>query len=257
MHIIWGTQDLRDGVDIKSLEFYERLASDSVHPMTSQPAPQEFVEAIQKAREEGAEEAVIITISSAMSSTYQSAEQASMMIDDIPITLVDSRANSMSLGWQVLAAARAREAGGNSQAMVEAAGQVRKNLVTLLYVDTLKYLHRGGRIGGAARLLGTAIDLKPQLYVDHKSGMVEAGARTRTKRRALEGMYQAFFKQLDITKPLHIAVLHGNALEEVQKIADRIRQEHNPVELLVAITSPVLGVHTGPGAVALCGYYGA
>jgi DegV family protein with EDD domain len=251
--VIWGTEELRDQVDIKSTEFYERLVSDPIHPTTSQPPVAAFVRAVRHAQEKGATEAVIFTISSGMSSTYQAAKQIENRLD-IPVHIVDSKANSMSLGWQVLAAAHAREASGDSATMLAAADRVRENLVTLLYVDTLEYLHRGGRISGAARWAGTVLQLKPQLYVDHHTGEIKLAARTRTRSKAMEALYQSFFQQLDVNKPLHVAVMHGNIPEEAQRIADRIQQEYAPVELVVSLTSPVMGIHTGPGAIALCGY---
>jgi len=254
--VVWGAEELRDQIDIKSAAFYERLVSDPVHPTTSQPPPSAFVQAVHQAKESGAQEAIIFTISSGMSSTYQAAKQIETLVD-IPVHIVDSKANSMSLGWQLLAAAHAREEGGDAAAMLTAADRVRENLVTLLYVDTLEYLHRGGRISGAAKWVGTALQLKPQLYVDHHTGEIKAAARTRTRSKAIEALYQSFFQQLDVNKPLHVAVMHGNIPEEAQRIADRIRQEYAPVELVVSLTSPVMGIHTGPGAIALCGYSSA
>jgi DegV family protein with EDD domain len=162
----------------------------------------------------------------------------------------------MSQGWQVLAAARVRDAGGSIQEIVDAAAHVRRHVVTLLYVDTLKYLHRGGRIGGAVRLIGSAINLKPLLKVNHDTGIIESHQRTRTQNRAIEAMYKSFFEQLDLTKPIRVAIMHGNVLEDVKELAERIKREYNPVEMLIGMTSPVMGVHTGPGAIALCGYAG-
>jgi DegV family protein with EDD domain len=251
--VLWGAQELRDRVDIQPTDFYERLASDPVLPTTSQPSPAAFAQAVHYAKENGAEEAIIFTISSGMSSTYQSARQAESLVD-IPVRVVDSRANSMSLGWQVLAAARAREAGGDDDAMITAADGVRENLVTLLYVDTLEYLHRGGRISGVARWVGTALQLKPQLFVDHRTGEIKLASRTRTRSKALETLFQSFFQQLDVSQSLRVAVMHGNIPEEAQALAARIQREYAPVELFVALTSPVSGIHTGPGAIALCGY---
>lgn len=251
--VIWGSEELRDQIDIKPAAFYERLASDPVHPTTSQPPPAAFVQAVHQAKENGAQEAVIFTISSGMSSTYQSARQIETLVD-IPVHIVDSKANSMSLGWQLLAAARTRETGGDAAAMMAAADRVREKLVTLLYVDTLEYFHRGGRISGLAKWAGTVLQLKPQLFVDHKTGEIKLGTRTRTRSKALETLYQSFFQQVDPGQPLRVAVLHGNIPEEAQRIADRIQQEFAPVELVVSLTSPVMGIHTGPGAIALCGY---
>lgn len=257
LYVIWGTEELRDRVDISGEEFYRRLVSDPVHPKTSQPTPEDFAAGIRRLVEGGAEEVVILTISGAMSSTYNAAEQGAARVPGVPIHVVDTRANSMSQGWQVLAAARAREEGGDAQAMIAAADRVRSRLATTLYVDTLEYLHRGGRIGAAARFVGAALNIKPQLYVNHQTGEVEAGPRVRTRRKAVEAMIEAFCGQMDRSRPIRVAVLHGNVPDEVKALAERIRHLLDPVEIVIGLTSPVLGVHTGPGALALCGYYEA
>ncbi|MEA3377325.1 MAG: DegV family protein, partial [Chloroflexota bacterium] len=121
-------------------------------------------------------------------------------------------------------------------------------------LDTMEYLHKGGRIGGATRLIGSLLDIKPLVYVDRETGRVEAAGRVRSRRRGLEALYKRFLDQLDAQKRMHIAVMHGDAPEDAQDIANRIEEEYSPEELLVGITGPVLGVHTGPGAIALCGY---
>lgn len=253
LYLIWGREEFRDRVDITPREFYNRLVFDSVQPTTSQPRLHDFMHAIQQAQADGAEEAVIITISSGMSSTHSVAQQAVRQAQ-IPVHVIDSKANSLSQGFMVLAAARALAAGGDVQAMIAAADHVQRHLVTRLYVDTLEYLHRGGRIGRAAMWLGTALNLKPLLGVDHTTGKIEPQARARSRSKALDIMYEDFFGQMDMSKPLRVGVLHGNVPDEAQAMANRIRREYDPVELLVTMTSPMMGVHTGPGAMALCGY---
>jgi DegV family protein with EDD domain len=140
--------------------------------------------------------------------------------------------------------------------IVAAAGRVRAKTVTLLYVDTLEYLQKGGRISLAARWVGTILDLKPLLHVDHQTGKIEPNSHARTRRQALDKMYTTFFNQMDARQPLHVAVMHGNVPDLARQLADRIREEYQPVEMVTAITSLVMGVHTGPGAMALCGYAG-
>jgi DegV family protein with EDD domain len=256
LYVIWGQQALRDRIDITPQAFYDRLVTDPVHPTTSQPQVNDFVQAFQQAQSDGATEVVVITISSGMSSTHDSAQQAARLVD-LPVHVIDSKANSLSQGWMVLAAAHARAAGGSAQDMIAAAEHVRQNLVTRLYVDTLVYLHRGGRIGRAAMWMGTVLDLKPLLWVDHTTGKIEPRDRARSRAKALDKMIDDFFAQLDTSKPLHVGVLHGNVPEEGAALADRIRREYDPHELIVSMTSPVMGVHTGPGAMALCGYAAA
>lgn len=253
LSVIWGDEQLRDGVDIQAEAFYERLVADPVYPTTSQPTPQDFFAVYENVERQGAREIVVITISSGMSGTYESAKLAAPIID-IPVHVVDSKSNSMSLGWQVLAAARAREAGGDVAAMIAAADAARKTMAYIITLDTLEYLYKGGRIGGASAFIGTLLNFKPQITVNHETGMVEAGRRTRTRQKALQALYDDFFAQLDTRKPMHIAVLHNAALPEAEALAARVQVEFAPRELLISIVSPVLGVHTGPRAVALVGY---
>ncbi len=254
LYILWGDETLRDGVDVSAEDFYARMVSEpGARPKTSLPTPGDFLQAFQAALAKGAKEIVALTISSAMSGTIESARQAAGMIS-APVHLVDSRSNSMSLGWQVLAAARARAEGGDAQAMVAAAERVRRSLVYIIALDTLDYLFAGGRIGGAISFLGQVLKIKPQILVNHQTGKVEAGEPARTRARAIETLYRNFFKRVDSSRPLHIAVLHNAAFGDAEALAELVRQEFSPAELLTSIVSPVLGVHTGPRAIALCGY---
>lgn len=251
--VIWGDEQLRDGVDILPEAFYDRLVTDPVYPTTSQPTPQDFLNIYERVQQQGAQEIVVITISSAMSGTYESAKLAAPIVD-LPVHVVDSKSNSMSLGWQVLAAARAREAGGDVEAMIAAADAARKTMVYIVTLDTLEYLRKGGRIGGASAFIGTLLNFKPQIMVNHETGMVEAGRRTRTRQKAIQALYNDFFDRLNTSKPMRIAVLHNAALPEAEALAARVQAEFAPRELVISIVSPVLGVHTGPRAIALCGY---
>lgn len=253
-YLIWGNQEYRDRIDIQPQEFYKRLGSSHDMPKSSQPVIRDFVRVLEEAVKQGAEEAVIIPLSSQLSGTIESARQAAELVS-IPVHVVDSKTGGMALGWQVLAAARTREAGGDVQQMVAAAERVRKTEQIIFYVDSLEYLHRGGRIGGAARLIGTALNLKPVLYVDHEVGRIEAGEKVRTRRRAFDRIYDLFFEAMDTDCPMHICVIHSNAGELAQAMEQRIREAHNPVELFTTTISPVMGTHIGPGAVGITGYY--
>jgi DegV family protein with EDD domain len=230
------------------------LTQDSIHPTSSQPVVKDFLDCLEQAKEAGAQEAVIITISNQLSGTVKSAQQAGDLVE-MPIHVVDSFSASMGLGWQVLAAARSREAGGSAQEMVEAAGKVKDTLQVIFSVDTLDYLHRGGRIGGAARLVGTALQLKPQLYIDSLTGRIEPGERTRTRKKALERAFQVLCSQLDVDKTVRVAIVHCAAEEDALAMRDRIEQAIQPAELIVTHVTPVIGTHAGPGAIGLIGYY--
>lgn len=251
--IQWGGQILRDRIDLHPEAFYRRLSTDRQFPATSQPAVQDFLRVYRAAVERGAREIVVVTVSGAMSGTCQSACMAAQQVET-PVHVIDSKGLTMSLGWQVLAAARIRAVGGDAQAMIEKMKQVRRKLAMYACLDTMEYLHRGGRVSGAAWLAGMLLNIKPLLYIDHNTGQVEASDRVRNHRKSVELLYQRFFEAVDAGKVLRVAVMHGDAPQEARELADRIQHEFSPAELLVNVTGPVVGIHTGPRALALCGY---
>ncbi len=251
--VVWGNEILRDRIDLSPEEFYRRLEKDSVWPTSTLPSPADFEQVYREAILKGAKEIVVMTVSSAMSGTFQLAEQVGKHMD-VPVHVIDSKGPSMSLGWQVLAAARIRELGGNAAKMIEAAAAVRAKLVLIVCLDTLEYLHRGGRIGNATRFIGGLLDIKPLVEINHITGLVEFCGQARTRKKSIETLIGRFFEKLPSEKPKRVAVLHGGALTDAQALAARIIKEYNPLELLVNITGPVLGIHTGPHALALCGY---
>ena len=251
--IVFGEEQLLDGVDISATEFYERLVSDTTHPTTSQPTPNDVVKVFESARDKGAEAIFCILISSAMSGTYASAEQAAKDFT-IPVEMFDSRNNSMGLGWQIMAAARAREDGGGLKEMTAAAAKVRDKMVYHILLDTIEYLSKGGRIGEAVKLVDSVLQVKPIVTVKPESGTVGLGLPARSRKVGLKNLYKNFFRKVGAEKNLHIAILHNNVPETAEQIAERVRAEYDPTELIIQTVSPILGVHTGPRAVALCGY---
>jgi DegV family protein with EDD domain len=251
--IIFGTQQYLDGVELSAEQFYQRLGQERAHPTTSQPPPGAFLKAYHRAAECGADEILVITISSAMSGTIESAKQAAQEAG-LPVHVMDGRNNSLGLGWQVIAAARAREAGGGLEDMLAAAEHVRTNVVYYISLDTIEYLSKGGRISEAARFLDSIIHIKPLIYVRPETGTVGASIPARSRKSALEGLYKEFTRRFSPGQALHVAVLHNDARPEAEALAERLQQEYAPREMFISIVSPVLGVHTGPKAVALCGY---
>jgi DegV family protein with EDD domain len=244
-----------DGVDITPQEFYERLTTETVRPTTSQPTPKLFLDTFKAAAESGAEQVLVITISSAMSGTIESARQAAVE-SPIPVTIMDGKSNSMGIGWQVIAAARAQENGGSLAEMLDAAEKAQKSMTYYISLDTIEYLARGGRIADAAHFLNSILRIKPMIYVKHETGTVGAAIPSRSRKSAIEDLYKEFFQHIDTALPMHITVLHNNALPEAKDLMERVIRDFSPKEIFISIVSPVLGVHTGPKALALCGYAG-
>lgn len=251
--IVFGEKQYIDGVEMTAAQFYEQLPREKVHPFTSHPTPAAFLEAYREAKRKGAKEIITVTVAAAMSGTIVAAQQAAEQID-IPVHVIDSCSNSMGMGWQIIAAARARESGGGLTDMLAAIEHVRQRIVYYVSLNTLEYLSKGGRIGDAIRLVETVLTIKPLIYVKRENGTVGTSLPARSRKLAIAGLQREFFKNVNIKMPLHIAVLHNNALEEAKVLAQKVIETYNPKELITTIVSPVLGVHTGPQAIALCGY---
>jgi len=251
--IILGDRQYKDGIDLTAEQFYEMLSHSKSFPSTSQPSPQDFTVAINNAADKGYEEALVITISSAMSGTINSAREAAAE-SPIPVHVLDGKNNSMGLGWQVIAAARARDDGGDAAAMIKTAEQVRDHMAYFITLDTMEYLSKGGRIGSATKFLESIIKIKPLISVNPKTGSVTPSIPARSRHNAIDGLMREFSNHVDARHPIHVAVLHNAALDEAQELADRVTRELSPLEIIICITSPILGSHTGPKALALCGY---
>lgn len=252
--LIWGEEQYRDRVDIQPVEFYERFVTDKVRPTTAQASVGDFLGGIQQAIDKGADGAVILTVSSAMSGAYNMALTAAEQAG-IPVRVIDSKGPTMTLGWQVLAAARARDNGADLDEIVKVAANVRASLVQMVAMESLEYLQYGGRIGDAVKWVGNVLKVKPLVAINHETGRVQPVGLARTHTAMVKMLYTKFFERLQGEGKLHIAVLHGNALAEAQKLVDKITNEFHPFEMIVNITGPVLGINTGPDALALCGYY--
>lgn len=248
--LIWGDQTLRDGIDIQPDEFYARIKTAKIMPTTSQVSIP-TMESIFREHVEKGMEVIGIFVSSKLSGTIQSAMQAREMMGAAgeKVHVVDSQSTAMAMGFQVLAAARAIADGAGLADAKAVAEKARDHSGVYFAVDTLEFLHRGGRIGGAQRLLGTALNMKPVLAL--QDGRVEAIERIRTKSKAVDRVIEIVMEKTKGKSPIHLATLHANAPQEAKDLLERASKEMNPVEALFTEVSPVVGNHAGPGVVGL------
>ncbi len=252
LHIIWGDQIYTDGVNITSEQFYQRLVRDPKLPKTSQPAPGEFADKYRIAREKyNADAVVCITISQKLSGTYSSAEAARSLVD-FPVEVVDSLTGSIAMGFVVLTAADVRDQGGSLSEIVKAAQDSALRTQMLFAPNTLEFLHRGGRIGGAKRLIGTALNIKPILHV--KDGGIEALESVRTRKRVVARLVE-IGTQYKGRRPLWLGVPHTNP-PDLQSFLDELQDSIKPDKLITALACSPVGVHIGPETVGLAIMYG-
>jgi DegV family protein with EDD domain len=241
----------RDGVDLTTEQFYPMLSKARNLPTTSQPSIGEFLEVYRPLAGQ-AEAIVSIHISSELSGTVASALAAREMLHDVPVHVVDSRSTSMGLGLIALAAARAAAEGHNAEEVAAVAERLVLRTDVIFVVDTLEYLHKGGRIGGATALLGSLIQIKPILHLD--KGRIAVLDKARSWRKAMDRLMEIVAKRAGSAGSLHASVIHAQANEEAEAIRDRVSGAFRFAELHMAGVSPAIGTHVGPGTVGIAFY---
>ncbi|HEX9384885.1 MAG TPA: DegV family protein [Anaerolineales bacterium] len=250
LSVIWGNEIYRDGVDILPNEFYKRLGESKVMPTTSQVTPAAFQSTFQSLLEQGFD-ILGIFVSSKISGTFQSAVQAREMIAgaEDKIALVDSLWTTMAMGWPVLTAARAAQAGENLTECQKVTESACAHSGVLFIVETLEFMRRGGRIGGGQAFLGTALNIKPVLEM--RDGKIEALERVRTKQKAIQRAVEVVSEQIKGKDLIRLAATHANSEADASFLLESARAELNPIETLCCPLSPVIGTHVGPGTIAL------
>ncbi|MFZ6031344.1 MAG: DegV family protein [Chloroflexota bacterium] len=245
----WDGQSYRDGVDMQPVAFYERLKKSKSMPTSSQVPVAAFEEVFRQLLEQGYD-VLAVTISSRFSGTLDSAVQAkAAMPPDAPIELVDSLSAAGQEGLVVLAAARAAQEGLSLAECKSIAERVQANSGLFLTVETLEFLHRGGRIGGASRFLGTALNIKPIMEI--VEGKISAVERVRTRNKAVARMVELVENRIAGRKPVRLFAVHANAEAEARVMLDQATQKLGAVEGILSDVSPVIGVHVGPGTLGL------
>jgi len=249
--LTWGEERLRDGVDIDPPAFYRRLRAAKVIPTTSQPSAGEFEEFFRQVGA-GADAVVGVFLSSKLSGTVANALAAQAQMPEFTIRVVDSLSTSMGLGFIVLATARAAAAGQSLDEVVATAEEMRDRVHVLFAVDTLEYLYLGGRIGGAKRLLGTALNIKPLLHLEH--GTVEPLCQIRTKRKAVAQMLDVTAERLNGKRMAEAAIIDVGSPEEGDEIVGRVEERFGVSTVYRTTVSPAIGTHAGPGTVGIAFY---
>lgn len=244
----WDGEAYRDGIDITPDEFYTRLSKSSTLPTTSQTPVNDYVNLYQRLLDAGYA-VLAMPISQGISGSYFSAVQAKESFPGAPVEVVDTRLVSMALSFQVLAAARAARDGASLEECKQVAYEAYKHIGVYFVVDTLKYLHAGGRIGGGKRFMGTTLNIKPILEI--RDGKIEAVKSVISISKALEAMVQLVEKDIAGRKPVRVSVFHALAEQKARVLLDDITQRFNADESILSYVSPVVGSHVGPGTLSI------
>lgn len=249
LYVVLPGRSGREGLDVGPEDVARALAVRGQTVSTSRPTPGDFVAAFRRALDQGAERLVSVHLSGELSGTSDAARLAASQIGEHIVTVVDSRSAAMGCGFAVLAAARSAAAGAPAQEVAETARRTAAQTSTFFVVDTLEHLRRGGRIGAAAAVLGSALAVKPVLYV--KEGRVVPLEKVRTAARANNRLVQRAVEAAG-EGPVSIAVHHLAAGERAERLAAELRDRLPALrELHVSELGAAIGAHVGPGAVGV------
>jgi len=245
----FGAEELLDRKEITTEQFWPRLSSSTVLPETAAPSVGAFHETFKALADTGADGIVCINISSKLSATMQSAQIAADRLGEersgaFPIAVVDSESASMGIGVHVLHAARRAREGADVETIVREVEERRTRTRLYFTIDTLEFLRRGGRIGGAQALLGSVLSIKPVLTMQH--GVIEPVAKVRTRSKALRYLID----KAKETPVEELAVLHANA-GDIDEFCTTLEPLASREEMIVSTIGPVVGVHAGPGTIGI------
>lgn len=249
--IIIDGQELINGIDISQEEFFERQRTTRRLPQTSQPSPQQFADAFEEALNTH-ERVLYIGLSSALSGTFNSAQQAAAQFPTDKIVLHDSYTISGAAGFQVIAANRVLAKGGTLEEALAAAQRTHQETELIFSVDDLTYLIKGGRIGRVAGAIGTLLNIRPIIQVDKKEGVLAPATRVRSFKKAMRKILEQAVNIVGKGQPGRFMLLYGEMMEpEAQKFTDDLHKHFDIRWLHSAVPSPVLCAHTGPRALGL------
>ena len=257
MLIIFGDEVYQDGIDISPTEFYTRLRQAKKLPTTSHPSPDIFLEAYRDASQRAAS-ILCITIPSKFSATFNSArlavEMAKEALPGVAIEVLDCGTAAAAQGLVVLAAARAAASGGDLTEVAETARSVMQRVYLLATLDTLRYLVRGGRVPKAAALASSLLQIKPIFAVIE--GEAHPVTNARTTAGAMKRILKIMEQRIVEGQPLHVAVVHADALDRATVLKNQISSRFDCAELFITEFTPVMGGHTGPGVIGVAFYCG-
>ena len=249
--LLWDGENLRDGIDILPSAFYPRLRASKTLPTSSQPTVTEFIDFYQEVAK-NADAIVSVLVSAKISGTVDNAQAAVEKLPELDIRIVDSYNSSMGLGHVVLAAARAAADGKSVKEVVAAAEEMRDKINFIFVVDTLEYLHKGGRIGGAKRIMGTALRVKPML--EFRDGQIEPLEQVRTKHKAYARLLEIASERMAGRRMAEATIVDIDNPVDGDRVAQMVIDRFNPQVIHRSEVSPVVGTHTGPGTIGFAFY---
>jgi DegV family protein with EDD domain len=244
-NVHFGRETYRDGIELSKGEFYTRLETSPTLPTTSAPAAGLFETTYRELANE-TDQILSIHLAGALSAIYNSACLGAETIPNLEVVLIDSGQASMGLGWLVIAAARAAQEGQSLARIVALVEDMKPRVRLFAALDTLEYLRKGGRVGKTVAVLGTLLNIKPLIEV--RDSAVLPLERVRTRRKSIERLIELVAELGPLEE---LAVLHSNAPQEAQRLAEEVSFLHSLERILIAEVGVIIGTHAGPNGLGV------
>lgn len=245
--IIFGEKSYRDDSELTSQDFLIKLRESSILPKTAAPPPALYLPIFQELSDQG-HTIIVVCPSQKVSGTYRSAAEAALEFPDADIRVIDTQTIGPALGTLVMKGLAWAKEGKSADFIVESLQELGKKVKIYFYVDTLEYLHKGGRIGGAAALVGGLLQVKPiLLFIE---GQVNPFEKQRTKKKALERMVELVLQECPPVPESHLAILEADAMDDALALKTQFQTRLKINSIQIADLPPAIIVHAGPGVVA-------
>ena len=247
LSIRFGDEEFTDRVDLTPEEFWAKCKASKTLPETAAPSPGAFQAAYERAKADGCDGVIVVSLSALLSATHQSAVLgAEALAGSLDVRVVDSKAVTMALGLMAIDVAELAATGADLDQLVVHAQSLVPKVGVVAMLDTLEHLIKGGRVGGARALLGQVLSIKPLLEL--KDGVVAEAGRQRTRTKALVAIAETAKSHAPLRR---LALVHG-ASSEVKALEALVEDVATEFELIVTDMGPVVGTHGGPGIIGLC-----
>ena len=247
--VIFGSESYRDDTEMDSDLFLKKLTTSNQLPKTAAPPPELYHPYYQKLKETK-ESAIVVAPSAKLSGTVRSAEVAALDFPGVDIRVLDTNTIAGGLGELVLIADELAKKGMDADTLMKTMTGLCARSRTFFMVDTLEYLYKGGRIGGASALVGSILQVKPILTLI--DGKTEPAEKQRTKKKALERLIEIVINDSSKNDDAHVCIAHKGALEEdVNFLIGNLKKNLNLEEIHQYTMPPAILTHSGPGAIAV------
>lgn len=248
LSVVIGNDTYREEIDISTPEFYDKIRNERALPKTSQPALGDFIELFEKLAKEY--DAVIsIHLSSGISGTLAGAKQAGEIVDNLSVYTFDSELSCMAQGFYVLQAAEMAQGGAHPDTILQTLNNMKQTMRAYFMVDNLDHLHRGGRLNGMERFIGSMLQVKPILHFENK--VIVPFEKVRTRKKAMKRIADLLQEDANRYPKLQATIIHANQEQEAFAWKNELEALMPNVQFIISYFGPVIGTHLGEGSMGL------